>query len=567
MKVKCLGASIFLSAALLIGSSAAAEEIYSIDYNPENSWVTISGTAEKAGAEVTLELLAPGVSSEDIKEASVDELRNLILHTDEKNADENRQFVFEFKIPEKYQTNTYIIRINTNDDSVQDSTLVYISYTEYRNAFDAVNRAKNKEKMAEAIENGKKYLGIDVKYYNDLKYEEKLNLADGVIAARGNQEFSDIKDFLSAVKINTAVQAVNHSNDGSYKASDVFDYYNDVFMLEKLDVYEAYEQLDSNSRDSVMDAVSKRGGYVDIKQICDAYTEYTILYSVYTASGYDRIYPLLYANRAYLNIDFSEFNSLQNKSNITRQIVGVLFKDCKTLAERFDELVKAEKRIVSGVSGGNSAGGRGGSNTVSIPPYAVVPTSETGEILNTNEPKFKDIESVEWAKDSITALAKERVIDGKTNDMFFPNDFITREEFIKILVNALGIYDSEAECEFSDVGTDKWFYRYIATAAEKNIVKGMDDGIFGVGVNITRQDMAVIIARAMGNYVEDLSSDGKKEKFADEADVAEYAKNAVEYLHNSGLVQGNNSNEFKPMEKTTRAEAAVVIYKLLNRKG
>ena len=563
MKLKCLGTSIFLSAALLIGSPAAAEEIYSIDYNPEGSLVTISGSADKAGAAVTLEMLAPGVMPEDLKEASVDELQNLILHTDEKNADENALFAFEFKIPEKYKTDTYVIRINTSDDSAKDSTFVYISYAEYRNAFDAVNSAKNKEEMAQAIESGKDYLGVDVKYYNDLSYNEKLNLAAGVIAARGDNEFSDIKDFLSAVKINTAVQAVNHSVDGSYKANDVFNYYNEVFMFDMLDAYEFYEQLDKDSQTLVTDSVSKKGGYSDAEQIRDAYTEYTILYSVYTASGYDSIYPLLYANRAYLNIDFSEYDSLKNKSNITRQLAGVMFKDCKALIEKFDELVEYEKQNESNASGVGGSGGRGGSSVISIPPSAVVPNTES----NANKNKFKDIETVEWAKESILSLAKAGIIDGKTEDMFFPNDFITREEFVKILVNALDIYDSDAECEFADVSADKWFYRYVATAASKNIVKGINGGAFGVGADITRQDMAVIIARAVENYAGNLNADVKNEKFADGADVAEYAKNAVEYLHSNGLVQGNENNEFKPAEKTTRAEAAVIIYKLLNRKG
>ncbi|MDY5627974.1 MAG: S-layer homology domain-containing protein, partial [Clostridia bacterium] len=173
---------------------------------------------------------------------------------------------------------------------------------------------------------------------------------------------------------------------------------------------------------------------------------------------------MLYANRAYLNIDFSEYDSLKNKSNITRQLAGVMFKDCKELTEKFDELVEYEKQNESNVSGVGSSGGRGGSSVISIPPSAVVPDTET----NTNEDKFfKDIETVEWAKESILALAKAGIIDGKTKDMFFPNDFITREEFVKILVNALDIYDSDAECEFADVSADKWFYKYVATAASK----------------------------------------------------------------------------------------------------
>ena len=103
------------------------------------------------------------------------------------------------------------------------------------------------------------------------------------------------------------------------------------------------------------------------------------------------------------------------------------------------------------------------------------------------------IASVEWAKESIEALADKGVLNGKGDGKFAPNDSVTREEFVTMLIRATGIASEESEKSFTDVPSDAWFYNSVQTAAAKGIINGRENGSFGAGENITRQDMAVIV--------------------------------------------------------------------------
>ena len=89
----------------------------------------------------------------------------------------------------------------------------------------------------------------------------------------------------------------------------------------------------------------------------------------------------------------------------------------------------------------------------------------------------------------------------------------------------------------------------------------MDDNTFGVGRNITRQDIAVILYR----IAED-SLDVKNEEFRfdDDVMIADYARTAVYALREAGVINGVTDMEFAPQKDATRAETAVVLYRFIN---
>ena len=104
-----------------------------------------------------------------------------------------------------------------------------------------------------------------------------------------------------------------------------------------------------------------------------------------------------------------------------------------------------------------------------------------------------------WAKESILALVDQDIINGYSDGTFRGDNNVTREEFIKMMVTAFDVYDAGATCAFSDVEEGAWYYPYVASAAESGLAYGKEDGTFGCGENITRQDMAVIVYRASVN--------------------------------------------------------------------
>ena len=124
------------------------------------------------------------------------------------------------------------------------------------------------------------------------------------------------------------------------------------------------------------------------------------------------------------------------------------------------------------------------------------------------------------------------------------------------------LYDGETiNTTFKDMDLSAWYVPYINKAVASGIIKGIDGENFGIGNGVTRQDMAVIIYRAIKGTPVD------SDKFADDDSISDYAKDAVYFLKSKGIVSGTGVG-FEPLRVMTRAEAAVVInntLKLLNK--
>ena len=113
---------------------------------------------------------------------------------------------------------------------------------------------------------------------------------------------------------------------------------------------------------------------------------------------------------------------------------------------------------------------------------------------------------------------------------------------------------TDAECDFEDVKKDSWYYQNIARAYEAGLINGYDDG-FKPDENVSRQDMAVIIARSL--EYKNVSLSGEM-AFDDESFISDYAKESVSKLGANGIITGDN-NAIRPLDSLTRAEAATII--------
>ena len=218
-------------------------------------------------------------------------------------------------------------------------------------------------------------------------------------------------------------------------------------------------------------------------------------------------------------------------------------------------------------SGGSGGSGGGGSSRPLIVPGTVTNDNEkfgtdayTPE--DTSKMIFNDIEGVSWAKEAIEALYNKNVISGYGNGFFAPERSVTREQFVKMLVGALGLdTNTESSVSFSDVPEDEWFTPYINAAAALGIVSGKDDGSFGVGESITRQDMAVMCTRAL-NAVGKTLGEGSS-SFNDGDKISDYAKSAVGSMAAAGYLTGDENGSFNPTDTATRAQTAVVLYRII----
>lgn len=173
---------------------------------------------------------------------------------------------------------------------------------------------------------------------------------------------------------------------------------------------------------------------------------------------------------------------------------------------------------------------------------------------------FSDVPSGHWAKKSTEALAVNGIVNGMGDGLFAPEETVSREQFVKMTVDYLGLEDSGEEIPFTDAKKDEWYYSYVAAAYQNHIIWGISNTFFGVGQPIQRQDMVLIIDRII--QAEGVSLPQKSdvfEAFEDREQIDGYAKDAVERLCRGGLIAGISQKEFAPHDLVTRAQAAKMI--------
>ncbi len=215
-----------------------------------------------------------------------------------------------------------------------------------------------------------------------------------------------------------------------------------------------------------------------------------------------------------------------------------------------------------GGAGGSKApvgGGFGGGNNVTVEKEnpSTIPGKPVEPIA-----EFQDLSSVAWATDSIRELQLMGVLKGDGDGKFYPNREIVREEFLKIVMEAVGIPTADTELSFADVDRSAWYYTYIAGAYQLGIINGIDESRFGVGEEITRADMAVILERVLKYCQVDVDVVKTAVVFDDYKEIPEYAYSSISTLYIGGLMQGVGNNCYAPRAFTTRAEASTAIYRL-----
>ncbi|WP_157265980.1 fibronectin type III domain-containing protein [Paenibacillus sp. FJAT-27812] len=184
-----------------------------------------------------------------------------------------------------------------------------------------------------------------------------------------------------------------------------------------------------------------------------------------------------------------------------------------------------------------------------------------------NDKAFDDLATVPWAREAIEALAARGIVNGMSEVAFNPGAPVTRADFLKLLLQTLGLTAGVSTSSFGDVEETDYFYEAVETAHVLGIASGKADGLFHPRAAITRQEMFALIARAQplaGKPLPKASSE-KLISFKDRSTIAPYAEAAIASMVQEGLVQGSAS-KLNPTSHSTRAEAAVMMYKLLGYK-
>lgn len=340
------------------------------------------------------------------------------------------------------------------------------------------------------------------------------------------------------------------------KLSDLFVYADELALDESriADFYDAEFVTDVLKSTVTKNMHSKN--CVDVSGFDKALEEAFVLGVVEKPNGYKNIGPVV-------NKFASDIGITSVSDDICNSLAGKKFSSYAGLKTAITSPGGNQGGGGSG-GGGGGAGGGGGVTKPNVPTVSIADGTSVEDAKEiSGEDLFKDLSGVKWAADAINALAKDGIVNGKGNGSFCPDDNVTREEFVKMIVNALEISGGDRKMEdFSDVKKDGWYYSFVEKAYSAGIINGYDDESFGVGDFITRQDMAKIAYGAALSAGKNGLTAASGFTFADDALISDYAKASVYALYGAKIINGMTENEFAAQGLATRAQAAKIIHLL-----
>lgn len=524
----------------LLDSSAA--------FNEESGTVTVSGTVSggESGSNVMIALTD---SSDNLVDLLSAKITDSVFSKDIKIRDDitGNLSLYIYANGKKTQKTVYKPSQTEIDNCLRDFASASGDYTGYFNKYSMVLN------IPEEL----------IAMMSDAEKTEAIKSAAGVYTS-----FAQLKQ---AVNEGTVLSILNRYNDLE-TAKLIYSNYNNYAGFDNTTDYFKEYITSQSSIDNILTRLVK-DDHNTIEELREDFNDLALAESFNNVSSYAQVGLLINGNTERISpyFDYAKFNSLTSsqKTEYYKQVVS-----SSTITELGDLDTILTKYINNLNSGGGGGGGGGGSSSSGssdsgkgtgggfgvASPQTTPGTDEQPTVTVTHRTTFSDLQEGHWAYNSVASLESLGIISGREDGSFGTNDPITREEFVKLLI---GVFETDitegGECPFEDVPSDSWYAPYVIAANTSGVVNGISDTKFGVGENITRQDMSVMIVRMLQNsgIVVESSIDSE---FDDDDEIAEYAKKSIYGLKNAGLINGKGDNLFMPLDNATRAEAAMLLY-------
>jgi len=426
-----------------------------------------------------------------------------------------------------------------------------------------------KEEVDTFISNYKDAINLDTSIYDTLKdgtgsageVNEKAMVAESIEAQReekDTKEFASFEEFIEAY--NTALELVLTKTDA--------DVINIINKLAPSEVTTLYKETISDEAVNAVYADLKANKPLTMNEFEKAFNKNVILKGIEKEENYTQTQTIIENTTSITGIDLSVYNTLNETKPVIEALSKKSFANYGLLKSAFDAAVTTRKTVESNTvilppntqTPSVSFGGGGGGTAVIPSPMekteiAVDPEPTEEPIVPTFG--FTDLSGFDWAKDAINNLYDKGIVNGVSKSAYNPSGDVKREEFVKMIDT---LYSAESTTStFTDVNQSEWYALYINKAVTAGIIKGMNENTFGLGQGVTREDMAVMIVRALK-----LETNITGETFSDDSSIADYAKEAVYTLKNKGIISGTGNGNYEPKRVMTRAEAAVLINNILN---
>lgn len=515
-----------------------ADSIDIVEQNKINGMVTVSGTYDKT------EIFRPKFVLK-ITDAG----NNIVAFTQNDNNSEDNKFIFE--VPVDGISGEYTVTVNSNAfENELVKTFNFVSDEDIKNALDEINGSKTSDELKTAIEKNAEILSLSIELIEGVTDKAAVfaTVFKGV-------QFEDIFSLSNEIIKAAVTEHIFENKQGSV---DLLEEYQEALNLNAQKTYPLFEEF---SKDDKRTLISKISSLKDEGEFYEIFDESVILTKIKNADSYGVVGEVLkeYKDIVYES-DISEYFTMKNTSSVDIKLVGNDYSDISELQKDIGNNLTSLSKPSGGGSGGG--GGAGGGNSLATVVNPVTENIQKPE--NAENIYFNDIGNVEWANEAINSLASRGILNGKGEGTFKPNELVTREEIVKILVEAFGIETTdENEHIFDDVLPGAWYEKYVAAGVKIGAVNGIGGGKFGVSDLVTRQDMAVLAYKFAKVKGYEFKNSGDSDAFLDRAIISDYAKEPVSYLLGAEILNGMGDGNFAPKSGSTRAQAAVLVYRLL----
>lgn len=449
---------------------------------------------------------------------------------------------------------TYTGQLNSETANIRlPFSFPVLSQQEYDGIVEEFNSA-NEENISGVIAKNAGALSLDMTQYTE---EMKAEIDRNMLAECGGLTILTINESFDK----SVLYAYLFGDAATEDKNRVLDYYGGLHYSiavqeNAANIYKSFRAFDVQTQEKVYRRLAENKP-AELSDFAAAFNEAVVL----TAAS------------ELENADFDEFLirngdlvKLEGYSGLTPVLRNTYINAMKRSgAESIAELVAAYKKATedkkdSGSGGSSSSGGGGGGSTGKVIGVPAVPSdTDKPDEISTVRGGFDDLAGYDWAADAIGTLNARGIVSGKEEGKFFPGDDITRAEFVSIIVRAFGLFDETAECSFTDVASEHWSYRYIASGFNSGIISGIGADMFGGSEKITREQMAAILYRAIRNSSVIKRLDVINNNLRDFDAVSGYAQNSVLVLSNLGIINGYGDGSFAPQKNATRAEVSVMI--------
>ena len=195
--------------------------------------------------------------------------------------------------------------------------------------------------------------------------------------------------------------------------------------------------------------------------------------------------------------------------------------------------------------------------------------SDGGDVIDSepeDEPsdKISDFTDIigHWAEAEIKELAENGILYGVGEELFAPNNTVTRAEFAAMIIRAMGIELIKYEDCFVDVRKTDWYADVLQTAKDYKIMVGFE-GAARPTDNITREEAIKMLMTVCESYLGVEAPSETRVKFVDNAAISSWAYRYVEQAAALDIIKGDPEGRFNPHESATRAQAAAMLHRVL----